>query len=248
MEISIVLPTHNEKSNALLLVHCIDKVMKDTACEIIIVDDGSTDGTSEACSALQPRIKCPLKVLTRPTKLGLGSAYKRGVEHTSGKYVVFMDADLSHDPRDIPRLLQKISSRNTCAGVVLGSRYRAHGGVSAWPLFRRVTSRGANMLARLFTGKQNTDMTNSFRIYKTDVLKSGIKSVRSTGFSYQMEILYRCNAPVEEIPVKFHERVHGHSKLGPLEYVQFLKWGVLMLLERAAASLSTSIYEKEEIF
>lgn len=246
MELSVVLPTHNERNNVLLLIYCLDQVLTGRECEIIVVDDGSTDGTEAACQQLRPRLRCPLTVLVRPEKLGLGSAYKRGVQQAAGKYIVLMDADLSHDPRDIPRLLEQIVATN--ANVVIGSRYRPHGGVDHWPLFRRTTSRGANLLARWFTGRSNTDLTNSFRIYKTDVIKAGINQVRSTGFSYQMEILYHCPGKIEEIPVKFHQRVHGCSKLGPLEYFQFLKWGSYLWLHRLSEQMKATIYERAEIF
>lgn len=240
MDLSIVIPTHNERENVSLLIYLIDKLLANESCEVLVVDDGSTDGTANACKKLAGIVKCKLRIFVRDRKLGLGNAYKRGVAHATGKFVILMDADLSHDPRDIPRLLAKI--RESRAGIVIGSRYMNGGGMSNWPFPRKVVSKGANLLARIFTGRAQSDMTNSYRIYRRDVLRAGIQNVRASGFAYQMDILFRCNTQIDELPVCFYERACGCSKLCVKEYFEFLAWGSLMLIERAGSFMQERLY------
>ncbi|KAI5188796.1 dolichol-phosphate mannosyltransferase [Nematocida minor] len=242
MELSIIIPTHNEKSNAPLLMHLISKVLKGVAYEVIIVDDGSTDGTADLCSKVAEKTGIEAQILVRDRKMGLGNAYKRGVSHAKGSYIVILDADLSHDPREIPNLLRKI--KDTQAGIVIGSRYREGGGTCNWPFLRKLTSQGANILAHIFTGKQNTDMTNSYRIYKKDIITYAIQNVQAQGFAYQMEILFHCSKKIEEIPIKFYERLSGRSKLSVNEYAQFLLWGSSLLAKRVKNSTQELLYSE----
>ncbi|KAI5171760.1 dolichol-phosphate mannosyltransferase [Nematocida sp. LUAm3] len=244
MELSIILPTHNERENASLLIYALSKILEQVEHEVILVDDGSTDGTAKACRDISKICGSSLTVVERPEKLGLGNAYKRGLEEASGKYILLMDADLSHDPRDIPRLLKKL--KETHASICIGSRYLKEGGVCNWSIFRRLTSRGANLLARIFTGLPCADMTNSYRIYKKDVLKCGIRSVGASGFAYQMEILYRCNATIAEIPVVFYERLSGVSKLSYKEYLHFLIRGTVILLDRFDLFIKKVLYIRKQ--
>jgi len=246
MDISVILPTHNEKENVSVLLWALDKVLKGKSAEVIVVDDGSTDGTEKICKQIAPHLKIPIGVFARKEKHGLGNAYKKGVSHATGKYILIMDADLSHDPREIPSMVEKM--QETDAGVVVGSRYIKDGGVCNWPLFRRLTSRGANILAQAFTGKTVSDMTNSYRLYKSNVLRSALNDVESEGFSFQMEVLFRCQSPVSEVPAKFYERNYGTSKLSPKEYLNFLETGARILLTRAARAARSAIYAEDEIF
>lgn len=241
MELSIILPTHNEKDNAPLLIYLIAQILKGVQYEIILVDDGSSDGTGDACQEVLDRLKISGEIIIRKEKTGLGNAYKKGVECSSGDYIVILDADLSHDPREIPLLLKKI--KDTGAGIVVGSRYRENGGTCNWPFRRKVTSQGANILAHIFTGKSVSDMTNSYRIYKRDTINYAIRNVKAPGFAYQMEILYHCSKPIEEIPVKFYERVSGYSKLSSREYAQFLLWGSHLLAKRMVNALHSALLE-----
>lgn len=242
MELSIILPTHNEEKNAPLLIYLIDKVLKGIEYEIIVVDDGSTDGTGEKCQRLIDRLNIIGHIIVRKEKLGLGNAYKKGIEYAIGDYIVILDADLSHDPREIPRLLKKI--KETKAGIVVGSRYRDNGGTCNWPFTRKLTSQGANILAHIFTGKTVTDMTNSYRIYKRDTINYAIRNVKASGFAYQMEILYHCNKTIEEIPVKFYERISGYSKLSSNEYAQFILWGTSLLARRICNQLHMKLLKQ----
>ncbi|KAH9386355.1 dolichol-phosphate mannosyltransferase [Nematocida major] len=230
MELSIIIPTHNERGSAPLLVYLISEVLLGTEYEIIVVDDGSTDGTADACREIVRARGVQAQILVRAEKHGLGNAYKRGAEHAQGKYVLILDADLSHDPREIPRFMQK--AKETGADVVIGSRYTGEGGTCNWPFFRKLTSQGANILAHIFTGKASTDMTNSYRLYKRDVLACAINSVKAQGFAYQMEVLHHCGKRVQEIPIKFYERQAGCSKLSAREYAQFLVWGSALMASR----------------
>ncbi|KAI5186316.1 dolichol-phosphate mannosyltransferase [Nematocida homosporus] len=241
MELSIVLPTHNERDNAPLLMYALKVALKGIKYEIVLVDDGSSDGTAAACQALAQIVDIPLVVLERPDKLGLGNAYKRGVDEAKGAYIAIMDADLSHDPRDLPKLLSEI--KRTKATVCIGSRYCPAGGVANWPLLRRITSRGANILARIFTGLSCSDMTNSYRVYRRDFLYHSIRQVGAAGFAYQMEILYRIKGRLVELPVQFHDRAAGHSKLAAREYIHFLVRGTSILLGRFSQRLVDWLYD-----
>lgn len=247
MEISILLPTHNERETAPVLICALGKALKGKEYEIIVVDDGSTDRTALACKLVGEKANVNVKVIERPEKLGLGNAYKKGLEEAKGRYICIMDADLSHDPRDISVLLQKCKDEN--ADVCIGTRYAVGGGVSNWALSRKITSRGANILSKVFTGITATDMTNSYRVYRKALLRSNIKKIGAEGFAYQMEALYRCtDAKIVETPVKFHERVAGTSKLSFSEYIQFIIRGISIFMDRIIQYTKKNIYAETEFF
>ncbi|PKI55118.1 hypothetical protein CRG98_024409 [Punica granatum] len=147
---SLIVPTYNERLNIALLVYLVFKHLRNVDFEIIIVDDGSPDGTQDVVKQLQ-QVYGEDRILlrARPKKLGLGTAYAHGLKHASGNFVVIMDADLSH--------------HETGASIVTGTRYITGGGVHGWNLMRKLTSRGANVLAHTLLWPGVSDLTGSFR-------------------------------------------------------------------------------------
>lgn len=150
-----------------------------------MIDDNSPDGTQEVARRLQKELG-DQKVVLRPRagKLGLGTAYIHGLKYAQGEFVIIMDADLSHHPKFIPKMieLQKVSK----ADIVTGTRYRPGGGVSGWDMRRKIISRGANFLAQFMLQPGVSDLTGSFRLYKRDVLSKLITESVSKGYVFQV--------------------------------------------------------------
>lgn len=201
--------------------------------EVIIVDDNSPDGTQDIVHQL---IKIygadKIKLHARPGKLGLGSAYIDGLSKCTGEFVILMDADLSHHPKVIPEFIKK--QRETGADVVTGTRYAHNGGVYGWDLNRKLTSRVANFLASVLLAPSASDLTGSFRLYKKEVLEKALKSVKSRGYVFQMEIIVRCQYmgyKIEEVPITFVDRIFGESKLGAGEILAYLQGLVDIFLD-----------------
>eukprot|EP00270_Netrium_digitus_P006164 TRINITY_DN1842_c1_g1_i1.p1 TRINITY_DN1842_c1_g1~~TRINITY_DN1842_c1_g1_i1.p1 ORF type:complete len:267 (-),score=53.24 TRINITY_DN1842_c1_g1_i1:162-926(-) len=230
---SIVVPTFNERENIAILTFLIFKHLQKEQIdfEIIVVDDNSPDGTQEVVRKLQ-RLYGEDKIVLCPRagKLGLGTAYKHGLRHSSGDFVILMDADLSHHPKYIPQFIRK--QKETKADIVTGSRYISGGGVWGWDFKRKVTSRGANVLSHTLLWPSCSDLTGSFRLYKREVLEQLMREVVSTGYVFQMEVVVRATRAkyrIQEVPIVFVDRVFGQSKLGGSEIVHFIK-GLLWLL------------------
>ncbi|CAN6487141.1 unnamed protein product [Victoria cruziana] len=206
---SIIVPTYNERLNIALVVYLIFKHLKDFDFEIIIVDDGSPDGTQDVVKQLQQVYgEEHILLRPRPRKLGLGTAYFHGMKSASGDFVVIMDADLSHHPKYLPSFIRK--QMETGASIVTGTRYVQGGGVHGWTLMRKLTSRGANVLAQTLLWPGVSDLTGSF----------------SKGYVFQMEMIVQASRKghhIEEVPITFVDRVYGSSKLGGSEIVEYLK-------------------------
>nr|ACO11013.1 Dolichol-phosphate mannosyltransferase [Caligus rogercresseyi] len=230
-KISILLPTYNERENLPIIVWLLVKHLEDVVpFEIIVIDDGSPDGTLEVANQLVD-IYGKDKILLRPraSKLGLGTAYVHGMKHATGEFIVIMDADLSHHPKFIPQFLAKQAERDY--DVVSGTRYVGSGGVFGWDLKRKIISRGANFVTQVLLRPGASDLTGSFRLYKKDVLQKLVDSCVSKGYVFQMEMLVRARQhqfSVEEVPISFVDRVYGESKLGGNEIIGFVK-GLLYL-------------------
>ncbi|KAI4468780.1 dolichol-phosphate mannosyltransferase subunit 1 [Holotrichia oblita] len=224
---SILLPTYNEIDNLPIIIWLIIKHMGESGYnyEIIIIDDGSPDGTLEAAKQLQ-KIYGEDKIVLRPRekKLGLGTAYMHGIKHATGNFILLMDADLSHHPKFISQFIEKQKSENF--DVVSGTRYLGSGGVNGWDFKRKLISRGANFLTQLLLRPGASDLTGSFRLYKKDVLQKLIESCVSKGYVFQMEMIIRARQldyTIGEVPIMFVDRVYGESKLGGTEIFQFVK-------------------------
>lgn len=200
--------------------------------EIVIVDDNSPDGTQDVVAQLQKIYPGKIKLHARPGKLGLGSAYIDGLGQCTGEFVILMDADLSHHPKVIPEFIKK--QRETGADIVTGTRYAQNGGVYGWDLSRKLTSRVANFLAGTLLAPQASDLTGSFRLYKKNVLERCLKSVKSRGYVFQMEIIVRAQYfgySIEEVPITFVDRIFGESKLGAGEILAYLQGLVDIFLD-----------------
>uniref|UniRef100_A0A673LQ68 Dolichol-phosphate mannosyltransferase subunit 1 n=1 Tax=Sinocyclocheilus rhinocerous TaxID=307959 RepID=A0A673LQ68_9TELE len=226
---SVLLPTYNERENLPLIVWLLAKYFGESGYnyEIIVIDDGSPDGTLQIAEQLQ-KIYGADKILLRPRakKLGLGTAYIHGIKHASGNFVIIMDADLSHHVSTLP-LKQKEGGYD----LVSGTRYRGDGGVYGWDLRRKLISRGANFVTQVLLRPGASDLTGSFRLYKKEVLEKLVEQCVSKGYVFQMEMIVRARQlgyTVGEVPISFVDRVYGESKLGGNEIVSFLK-GLLTL-------------------
>ncbi|XP_009631578.1 dolichol-phosphate mannosyltransferase subunit 1 isoform X1 [Nicotiana tomentosiformis] len=228
---SIIIPTYNERLNIALVIYLVFKHLSDVDFEIIVVDDGSPDGTQDIVKQLQKVYgEDHILLRPRPRKLGLGTAYIHGLKHASGNFVVIMDADLSHHPKYLPRFIKK--QMETGANIVTGTRYVTGGGVHGWNLMRKLTSRGANVLAQTLLWPGVSDLTGSFRLYQKSALEDIISCCVSKGYVFQMEMIVRASRKgyrIEEVPITFVDRVFGSSKLGGSEIVEYLK-GLLYLL------------------
>ncbi|XP_043489940.1 dolichol-phosphate mannosyltransferase subunit 1 [Polistes fuscatus] len=229
---SILLPTYNEVENLPIIVWLIIKYMDESkfTYEIIIIDDGSPDGTLDLAKKLQ-KLYGDDKIILKPRekKLGLGTAYMYGIKYATGNFIILMDADLSHHPKYIPKMIELQKYQNL--DIVSGTRYAGGGGVHGWDFKRKLISRGANFLTQFLLRPGASDLTGSFRLYKKDVLKQLIKSCVSKGYVFQMEMIVRArqfNYTIGEVPIAFIDRVYGESKLGGSEIVQFVK-GLLYL-------------------
>uniref|UniRef100_A0A9L0IUX3 Dolichol-phosphate mannosyltransferase subunit 1 n=1 Tax=Equus asinus TaxID=9793 RepID=A0A9L0IUX3_EQUAS len=219
---SVLLPTYNERENLPLIVWLLVKSFSQSGIdyEIIIIDDGSPDGTRDVAEQLE-KIYGSNKILLRPRekKLGLGTAYIHGLKYATGNYIIIMDADLSHH--------QKEGNFD----IVSGTRYKGNGGVYGWDLKRKIISRGANFITQILLRPGASDLTGSFRLYRKEVLQKLIEKCVSKGYVFQMEMIIRArqlNYTIGEVPISFVDRVYGESKLGGNEIVSFLK-GLLTL-------------------
>ncbi|EJW04727.1 hypothetical protein EDEG_01070 [Edhazardia aedis USNM 41457] len=188
--IDIILPTYNEKENIKPMLKMLAQVSKHLKIQfkIIIIDDNSPDKTHT--EALKYKDKVHLKLIQRPRKMGLGSAYKDALLHCTSDFVLIMDVDLSHNPFDIIKMVNLQQKRDY--DIVIGSRYlnTEKCGAVNWSLKRKIISRGANNLAQIMLNLKSSDVTGSFRLYKANVFRDLVKNVKSTGFSYQMEMLF----------------------------------------------------------
>lgn len=183
---------------------------------MLVVDDGSPDGTGQIADDLA-RAYDSLTVLHRQAKQGLGRAYADAFDHLAGKadVVVEMDADFSHDPADLPRLVQAIGDG---ADLAIGSRYVPGGATPDWPVVRRFISRGGNWYARTMLGIEVRDATAGFRAFRSGALaRLPYREARASGYGFQVEMAWRAaqaGMKITEVPVVFRDRTRGTSKMG----------------------------------
>jgi len=224
---SVILPTYNERENLPIIVWLLMKHLEGHFdFEIIIIDDGSPDGTLEVAQNLQKIYgKERIVLAPREKKLGLGTAYIHGMGFATGDFIIIMDADLSHHPKFIPKMIELQKSNDL--DVVSGTRYSGkEAGVFGWDLKRKVISRGANYLTQVLLRPRASDLTGSFRLYKKSVLQTLVDSCVSKGYVFQMEMIVRARQhgfTIGEVPITFVDRVYGESKLGGNEIFQFAK-------------------------
>ena len=214
--VSVVVPTYNEAAN-------LPELARRLFClgfpnlTLFIVDDSSPDGTVDVALRLSEDYHGSVQVIKRPSKQGLGTAYLTGFARAledGADFIVQMDADLSHAPEEVPRMLRLLEH----ADVVIGSRYTEGGVVDGgWSLWRRFLSSFANVAIRAIAGLRVKDATSGFKAYRSPALRSlALEGVRCKGFGFQAEVAHACQRKgyaVIEHPIKFTERVHGTSKM-----------------------------------
>lgn len=227
----VITPTYNERDSVGQAISRLFDAAGDRV-DLLIVDDASPDGTADLVRDLA-KGRDSLHVMERRGKLGLGTAYIAGFKWAIERgypAVVEMDADLSHDPAAVPRLLDALGD----ADLVIGSRYVPGGAVENWSKSRELLSRAGNAYTRAWLGFPVRDATAGFRAYKTEVLAQlDLDSVTSEGYGFQIEMtrrVYRRGGRIVEIPITFVERVAGHSKMSKQIVVEALasvtRWGM----------------------
>lgn len=211
-DVLVVLPTYNERPNVERVVSAVRKLGHD----VMVVDDNSPDGTGEIADALAAADP-GVRVLHRPGKQGLGSAYKDAFRiglADGSKLFVEMDADGSHRPEDLAPIVD--AARRT-GGLALGSRYVPGGAIEGWPFLRWLLSWDANAYCRVLLWLPTRDTTSGYRCYTRDLLAHiQLDEVRSQGYSFQIEMVYRARKlgyRIVEVPIKFEDRVAGKSKV-----------------------------------
>ncbi len=223
-KLGIVLATYNEAGNLPALIESLGELLPPTDFRVFVVDDNSPDGTSDVARRLASQYG-NISLITRPGKLGLGSALRDGMSAALAEgcaYVLTMDADLSHGPQDVPRLLEMAESDG--ADLVQASRYVAGGGTVNWGWRPRLRSRVANLLCRWFLGSPHESTTN-FRVYNRLSAQLVVKESRARDFEFQPEcilIAMRHGLRIVEAPFTFTARTEGKSKLGPVQNVRWL--------------------------
>jgi dolichol-phosphate mannosyltransferase len=239
----IVLPTYNEVDNITAIVDRIRDAVPQA--DMLVVDDGSPDGTAARVRWLAKRIP-GLHLLERTSKDGLGAAYRAGFAWGIGRHydvLVEMDADGSHRPEDLPRLLAAIDNG---ADLAIGSRYVSGGVIPKWSLGRRLLSRGGNAYASAMLGIGVHDATAGFRAYRAGLLERiDFQNLRAGGYGFQIEGAWRAaqsGARVSEVPITFEDRLAGESKMSKAIVVEALRlvtrWGLGERATRARARLA----------
>jgi dolichol-phosphate mannosyltransferase len=212
----IIVPTYNESMNAPVLIKRIFKHIPETS--ILVIDDGSPDGTADIVESLQQEYP-DLHLLKRSEKSGLGSAYRAGFAwglERGYNEMVEMDADMSHRVRDLAKMIEVKKARPETS-LIIGSRWMKDGKTENWSKARELLSRTANLYVRFMLGMGVKDSTAGFRIYSADILrKIDLTAIKSEGYSFQIEMtraVYRNGGSIVEVPITFREREQGVSKM-----------------------------------
>lgn len=235
MKTRVLVPTYQELHTLPSIIHRIFENIPNI--DVLVIDDHSPDGTGKLADELSQKYS-NLKVLHRSQKNGLGSAYVDGFKASLDDYEVLveMDADGSHDPQDLKRILEEIPNYD----CVLGSRWVPGGKVVNWPLSRQILSRGGNLYARKMLGFDIGDSTGGFRAYKTSALRNiDLNLIDSQGYCFQVDMVRRLvsqGLKIKEVPITFTERTIGTSKMSRnivLEaFVKIGIWGIKRILGR----------------
>ena len=210
----VVVPTYNERENITRLADAVLQAVPDV--DLLIVDDGSPDGTGELADEIVGRNPDRASVLHRTSKDGIGPAYLAGFNVGIDRgydAIVSMDADFSHSPSDLPKLLDALGA----ADIALGSRYVPGGDTTGWPFYRKLISRSGGWYAQWVLSVHVSDLTSGFKAYRISVIKSLVESgIAADGYGFQIELKYRAVGAgfrVLEVPIVFVERVRGQSKM-----------------------------------
>lgn len=215
MDTLVIIPTYNERSN---LAALLPRILHDPHIHVLVVDDNSPDGTAALVQDLTHEYPGRLFLIRRTSKLGLGTAYLAGFRWALARdydLICEMDADFSHDPALLPRLLAAARG----ADLVLGSRYVAGGSTANWSMLRRLISQAGSAYARTILGVPYQDLTGGFKCFRRAVLEAiDLDTVQATGYAFQIELTYRAHQAgfrIVEIPIVFEERRAGKSKMSP---------------------------------
>ncbi|MER3497310.1 MAG: dolichyl-phosphate beta-D-mannosyltransferase [Chitinophagaceae bacterium] len=238
----VIIPTYNEKENISNILHAIFGLQQNF--HVLVIDDGSPDGTAQIVKELQPKFLSQLFIEERTGKLGLGTAYIHGFKWAIAKgynFIFEMDADFSHNPNDLPRLYD--ACKNGGADVAIGSRYVKNGGVVNWPRNRVMLSKGASLYTRMITWMPVKDPTAGFVCYKKEVLETiNLDEIHFVGYAFQIEMKFaawKLHFKIKEVPIIFQDRTEGSSKMNK----GIVKEGILGVLKLRWVSLFTN-YKK----
>jgi dolichol-phosphate mannosyltransferase len=234
MRATVCLPTYNERENLERMVRSLGDVLRDDD-RVLVIDDASPDGTGELADRLASELPW-VDVLHRTSKEGLGPAYLAGFRRAldgGAELVLEMDCDFSHDPRDVPRLVE---AAERGADLVLGSRYARGGSIPNWGVLRRAVSLGGNLYAQVVLQSRVRDLTGGFKCFRRRVLETiPLDAIDSRGYAFQIETTYRvarAGFRVEELPIAFTDREQGTSKMNGAIVVEAI-WKVPLLRIRA---------------
>ncbi len=216
MDKLVIIPTYNEKENVSNIIHAVMEL--EDNFHVLIVDDGSPDGTADIVKGLQDKFQGKLFIEERKGKLGLGTAYIHGFKwalERGYQYIFEMDADFSHNPNDLLRLLN--ACQNDGADVAIGSRYVKGGGLVNWPKDRIMLSKGASLYTRIITWMPVMDPTAGFICYTAKVLDSiNFDNINFVGYAFQIEMKFaawKLGFKIKEVPIVFRDRTDGASKM-----------------------------------
>ena len=216
MEKLVIIPTYNERENIEAILCAIYNLKQDF--HVLVIDDGSPDGTAELVKELQSKYNNTVFIEERKRKLGLGTAYIHGFKWGLAKgyrFIFEMDADFSHNPADLPRLYQACKSGG--ADVAIGSRYVKGGGVVNWPKNRIFLSKGGSLYTRMILWTPVSDQTAGFVCYKREVLETiNLEEIHFVGYAFQIEMKFaawKLGFKLKEVPINFQDRKYGESKM-----------------------------------
>ena len=234
MRAVVCLPTYNERENLESMIRALGEVLDVSRDRVLVIDDGSPDGTGEIADRLAGELAW-VSVLHREMKEGIGPAYIAGFRHAlaeDAELVLEMDCDFSHDPADVPRLIEAADN----ADLVLGSRYVPGGGTANWGLVRRIVSRGGCLYAQVLLGMRVRDLTGGFKCFRRAALEAiELDALSAHGYAFQIEATYRVKRAgfrIREVPITFVERRAGASKMTG-SIVAEAMWRVPLLRLRA---------------
>jgi dolichol-phosphate mannosyltransferase len=242
----VIIPTYNERENIEAMLRAILALQQEF--HVLVIDDGSPDGTASIVRTLQPQFNNTVFLEERHGKLGLGTAYIHGFKWGMKKgyrYIFEMDADFSHSPADLPRLYDACKTGGT--DLAIGSRYVRGGGVRNWPADRIALSKGASVYTWMITWMPISDPTAGFVCYKREVLETiNLDEIRFTGYAFQIEMKFaawKLGFKIKEIPILFEDRKFGESKMNK----GIIKEGVLGVLKLRWHSLFTNYRRRVKV-
>jgi dolichol-phosphate mannosyltransferase len=239
LEKLVIIPTYNERENIGPIIQAIHDLDQDF--HILVIDDGSPDGTADIVRSLQAQYPDTVFLEERKGKLGLGTAYIHGFKWGTRReyaYIFEMDADFSHNPSDLPRLYD--ACKNGGADVAIGSRYIKGGGVQNWPRNRILLSKGGSLYTRLILWMPVEDQTAGFMCYRREVLETiNLDEIHFVGYAFQIEMKFaawKLGFRLKEVPIQFEDRKFGESKMSK----GIVKEGILGVLQLRWYSMFTN--------